>query len=225
MTTWTKRRKVVAGVLGSVALYAATAVVIQLGAPMPPPELTPQPGDVLVSRVERVEQTILRVEGDKLFNELVLLPGAAGPPVHYHESFDELFTVMEGTLQIVTPDGAERTLHVGDVHNFAAGTLHRPFNTSSERTVVHGAIPTVFATCLSQFYGFLDAQPGNAEGIKPLLQLSLMRGYCDTHVAPKAVEVVLFGAFAPIATVLGYRSFYPEYAPARTPRTTVATTP
>ena len=58
------------------------------------------PGQILESKWEGVAQKIIRQEGDKVYTEAILQPGAQGPPEHLHEGFSETAVVKQGILTV-----------------------------------------------------------------------------------------------------------------------------
>ncbi|EME46148.1 hypothetical protein DOTSEDRAFT_22253 [Dothistroma septosporum NZE10] len=52
------------------------------------------------------------------------VPGG-GPPVHFHRTYDERLTAMEGDLMIQIGNNEIRHIKVGEVVMLSAGTLHR----------------------------------------------------------------------------------------------------
>lgn len=70
--------------------------------PLKPPRLDGyfKPGQTFSSKMEGVTQTIIKQVGDKVYSEVTLAPGSAGPPEHLHISFDESATITKGTLTV-----------------------------------------------------------------------------------------------------------------------------
>ncbi|MEZ5561057.1 MAG: cupin domain-containing protein [Pseudomonadales bacterium] len=181
--------------------------------PPPDPETFPRAGDVLSSEIEGFEQRVLAVEDGWIVSELRLVPGAGGPPQHYHREFVEVFPVVQGTLHVELED---RIVEVpaGEVLRIEAGVAHRPFNPTAEPVLVAGgakAIPVTFAACLVQMYSMME-ETGN--GPRMLLQLAVNDPICDTHLAavPKWSESLLRVGLGPLARMAGYRNYYPERA-------------
>ena len=54
-----------------------------------------------------------------------------GPPPHYHESYSEVFVVMEGQMDFVI-DGQPRTVTAGESVDLPPGTLHTFSNNSDK---------------------------------------------------------------------------------------------
>jgi len=55
-----------------------------------------------------------------------------GPPPHYHNSFSEVFVVMEGEMDFII-DGEPRKVTAGESVDLAPGTLHTFGNNSDAR--------------------------------------------------------------------------------------------
>lgn len=183
--------------------------------PLPPPDPAtfPRVGDRLVSPSEGFAQTIVGVSADGLIDsELVLAPGAPGPPKHFHTGFTELFEVREGTLVLEIGDETRR-VGPGERVSIPPGTPHRPHNPGTTPVVVTGSavMPLTFAACLPQIYAIVDHAPA-AKGRSMVLQLSVQDPICDTHLAdmPRPVARALPVVLGPIARALGYRNYYPE---------------
>ena len=213
-------RWLVAGV-GGIAAYLVGGVVLhEVVWPLPPPDPAnlPAVGETFWSEVEGVQQTVLRREAGQLWTEVVVAPGGDGPPYHYHVGFDEQFTVVAGRLRIVVDD-EERVLGPGESIFVPRGVPHTFRGVGDVPVVVRedegAGLPEAFAGCLTQLYGFLDDEPTpGLAGV--LLQLSLMRDRCDTHMAdgpPLPVERAILTLLAPTARLLGYRNDYAKYAP------------
>jgi mannose-6-phosphate isomerase-like protein (cupin superfamily) len=203
---------IVAVVMGVVALgNLAHRVIWPL--PAPDPQTFPRPGDRLVSRSEGFTQTIEAIGADgRVASELVLAPGAVGPPKHFHEGFTEVFEVREGTLVLELGD-AERHIGPGETVSIPPGVPHRPHNPGATPVVVTGSsiMPLTFAACLPQLYAIVDGAPA-AEGRAMPLQLAVQDAICDTHLAelPRPVSRAMVVVLGPVARALGYRNYYPE---------------
>jgi uncharacterized RmlC-like cupin family protein len=214
--------RIVAGLLAAIVLYIIFSVVISEHIfPAPLPDLTNyfKPGDKLASRFEGFDQTVVSVQNGWMNTRLEVRPGAAGPPEHFHEEFEERFTVKSGTLSILV-NGEKRTLKAGETLVIPPMTRHKPFNETNETVIVEGdnpnILPVKFGYVLSQLYGFMDQFPEGPSTLQMLLQLSVYETDADTWIADgpslqtqKVMRVVM----APTARLLGYKNYYPEYAP------------
>lgn len=180
-----------------------------------------RPGDKLFSKTEGFDQTILAVDEHWLHTRLEVLPNSAGPPEHFHEAFEEKFTVKSGTLSILV-NGEKRTLKAGETIAIPPMTRHKPFNETAESVVVESedpkTLPLQFGYFLSQMYGFMDTFP-NGPGVPDmLLQLSVYGNNADSWIAdgpPLPVQKAMRVLMAPTARLMGYKNNYPEYKPKR----------
>src|SRR5215213_2345798 len=88
--------KILTGVMAVMAFYLIAGIVISSW--VFPPKVPDyanyfQPGDKLASRFEGFDQTVLSVNDGWLHTRLEVRPHASGPPEHFHEAFEERFTV------------------------------------------------------------------------------------------------------------------------------------
>jgi mannose-6-phosphate isomerase-like protein (cupin superfamily) len=182
------------------------------------PTYYPPAGYLFENRSEGFRQTILGYDGDLAWTELVLLPGAAGPPEHVHTSFPEHFIVVEGVLSVML-NGEKRVVRAGESLLVAPGARHRPFNETRERVVVRGpltreyALPKRFVIFLTQAYRFFDESEANSRPPAALLQMSLFSPAYDVWLAgpPIAIQRAAYALIRPVARLLGYRTHYEQY--------------
>jgi mannose-6-phosphate isomerase-like protein (cupin superfamily) len=214
--------RIVVGVFAAVALYIIFSIVISEHVfPAVQPDLANyfRPGDKLASRFEGFDQTVLGVNGDWMHTRLEVRPHAAGPPEHFHERFAENFTVKSGTLSILV-DGEKRTLRTGESISIPPLVRHKPFNETGETVIVESddpkTLPVKFGYILSQLYGLMDTYENGPSTAAIVMQLSVYGDDADTWIADgpslqtqKVMRVVM----APTARLLGYKRYYPEYAP------------
>ena len=190
--------------------------------PQPGLEFVPKVGQVFHSESEGFTQRIVRRQPGLIWSELTLHPHAPGPPPHVHTTFAERFRVQRGTVAVLA-DGEVIHLHPGEEFFVAPGVVHQPFNPTEEEAVVLGpltpeyALPERFGIFLSQAYGFFDAAPENRVAPRALLQMSRFSPEYDSWLGgpPVALQRALYWVTGPIARLLGYRTYYSEYAPAR----------
>lgn len=205
------------------AASAAAAAYLVLGqlwhrvlAPLPAPDPStfPRIGDRYSSNAERVTMEIVDVRDGWVAVTATLAPHAEGPPLHVHDGFAETFTPLKGVLHVELADRVVR-LQPGESLTVEAGEAHRPFNPTDDVVVLSSATPSMphsFAAALVQLYRVMDER-----GTKPatmLLQLSIVDPIFDTHLArvPRVMQRALNFVLAPLARLLGYRNYYPEYA-------------
>lgn len=180
-----------------------------------------RPGDKLISRFEGFDQTILAVNGEWLHTRLEVMPNAAGPPEHFHEAFEETFTVKSGTLSILV-NGEKRVLRAGESISIPPMTRHKPFNETNETVLVESddprTLPVQFGYILSQLYGFMDEYENGPNTMQIMMQLSVYGNDADSYIAdgpPLPVQKAMRVLMAPTARLLGYRNHYEEYRPVR----------
>ena len=205
------------------ALYLlGGAVLDQVVFPEPVPDESyyPPVGYVFASKMEGLEQRILKREDGLFWLELTLRPNALGPPEHIHTSFSERFMVAEGTLSLLA-NREVRELGPSESFLVLPGTPHKPFNQTSGPVVVRGpltkeyGIPEPFSVFLTQVYGFFDEDPANQQAPNALLQMSRFSPAYDSWLAdpPVPAQRLLFHAIGPTARLLGYRRHYPRFKP------------
>lgn len=178
-----------------------------------------KPGDVLHSNYEGFTITINRQENGRVFGGLVIQPHASGPPEHRHLTFDEFFSIENGTVTLLH-NGEKRSFCPGESLLIKKGEAHKFYNETSEAIRVKGEFefPERFAFMLVQLYGFMDEYPDFEKSPKVMMQIPLFQqnGF-DSYIAGPPVPVQKFMGllFSPIARLLGYRSYYSKYAPKR----------
>ncbi|TCJ12572.1 cupin domain-containing protein [Flaviaesturariibacter flavus] len=177
-----------------------------------------QPGHVFYSKAEGVRQTVLRQEGGVVYCHAVIEPYAPGPPKHIHARFDEHFAVANGELSIWY-GGTVKKIRPGETLLIPKGMPHKPFNETGESIAVAGEIhfPEQFAFYLSQIYGVFDRNPRLAHPFHAVLQISLFqRAGFDSYIVdgpPVWVQQLTGFLLTPLARLMGYKSYYPEYQP------------
>jgi mannose-6-phosphate isomerase-like protein (cupin superfamily) len=190
--------------------------------PEPGLELVPRVGQVFHSASEGFTQRIIRREQGLIWSELTMEPHAPGPPPHVHTTFSERFRVERGTVSVRHGEEVVQ-LHKGEEFLVAPGVVHKPFNQTDQVAVVSSpltpeyALPEQFGIFLSQAYGFFDATPDNGHPPRALLQMSRFSPAYDSWLGgpPVVLQRIVYWLIGPIARLLGYRTYYAEYAPAR----------
>lgn len=210
-----RTRRISGWVLGAALFYVVVGNALHhwvFRLPPPDPATYPGAGDAFGSTFEGFHLRIVNVVDGAAVTEIVIDPGAVGPPRHYHKGFAEEFTVREGVLRI---ELADRVVRVGPGESFCVEplTAHRPFNPGTERVVVYSdepLIPLSFAACLAQVYPVLDDAQGVSFSL--LLQMSVIDPICDTHMAdvPGPVLAGMNLLMRPAARLLGYTNYDPD---------------
>ncbi|NJP38552.1 cupin domain-containing protein [Alkalicoccus luteus] len=91
--------------------------------------------------------------------EVFLPPGASGPPLHYHEKFEEMFEVVSGKLFIerdgekieLSPDSGRISIPVNTFHMFKNASGERPVTFRVTLTPAH-----YFQESMCILYGLLE---------------------------------------------------------------------
>ncbi len=168
------------------------------------------------SNLEGLTQQVVKAEQDTLTAEITLDPGAPGPVTHFHERFDEVFTVSQGTLSMQVGEEI-RHLSAGETIVIPRGVAHRPFNETDSAVVVTSKLPVDFAYCLSQIYPFWDENEANSKPPKVLFQLAVFGSRFDSFptqdAPPQPILKTLKFLLAPTARILGYQFYKEAYAP------------
>ncbi len=210
-------RKLAMGLLGALIVYVAIGALLHyvvFPEPTPPPELYPTIGDAWGSEAGGTEQRVLDQEGDRLYMEVRVMPGAQGPPEHVHTSFEEDFHIQSGTLTLWV-DGERRQLGPGESFSVPPGAGHTVTNEGSEIAVSRHWRSRDHVFFLSQMYGFMNEAEENGRPPRIILQVSLFENDGGFAGAPIWLQRSLFFVLAPTARLLGYRSYYERYAPQR----------
>lgn len=217
-------KRIVLAILAVIAAYLVLGIVISgYILPAENAELADyfRPGDKLISRFEGFDQTVLAVNDGWLHTRLEVAPYAPGPPEHFHEAFEETFTVKSGTVSILI-NGEKRTLKAGETITVPPMTRHKPFNETGETVVIESedrkTLPIQFGYILSQLYGFMDDLPNGPTTPQMLMQLSVYGNDADSWIAdgpPLAIQKAMRVVMAPTARLLGYRRYYKEHKPTR----------
>ena len=202
-----------------VVLLLASVVVANLlhrvvfPADPPNPATYPRAGDTFGSAAEGFKQQVVAVRDGWLVLRTQVAPRAPGPPVHFHRSFAEVFTVESGQLHVELPDGAIQ-LGPGEEHRVEPGVPHRPYNPTDEAVIIASekpVMPQSFGACLVQIYHFLDAAEGQM-GPGLMVRIAALDPICDSTL-PEIPAIVRLGTewlVVPFARVLGYKNYYSE---------------
>ncbi len=108
-----------------------------------------------------------------------------GNDLHYHKTFDETFTVMEGILGVQIEKEISY-LHKGESATVQAGQLHRFFNPSDEHSVIFNVMVQPgsqgFETALQVVYGLAcDGRTTSSMIPQNLSHMALIVQWSDTN--------------------------------------------
>lgn len=201
--------------------YLAVGIILNYYIfPEKKPDLTNyfQPGDVLHSKSEGFDQTVISVKDGWIHSTLTVQPKAPGPPEHIHTNLVEVFVVKEGTLSMLV-NGEKKILEAGESITIPVGTAHKPFNETDQPVVVANDasekdLTLEFAYHLSQLYPFVDSMGENPSAFPMIMQLSVYGSDMDAYLAeggPIPVQKAMRFLLAPTARLLGYKNYYEEY--------------
>ena len=130
-------------------------------------------------------ETAAETDGKFTLIQVELAP-KGGNGLHYHKTFDETFTVLEGTLGIQV--GKQTTyLKQGESATAPAGQSHRFFNPSDVETVVFNVLlqPSHpgFETTIQVAYGLASDGLTTSTGVpKSLYHMALILEWSDTNL-------------------------------------------
>ena len=142
--------------------------------------------------------------------------GNAGPPEHYHPTYDEHFEVIQGTF-IMVLDGEERPIQVGDRVVVTRGTRHtfRCVGDGVGVVVVETHPAARIRAVIGTLFGMAHEGKLGARGQPGFLHAMVIASeYADDSVftSPSpAVVLPLARALAPLARRLGHRASYAHY--------------
>jgi quercetin dioxygenase-like cupin family protein len=71
--------------------------------------------------------------------EAIVMPGASSP-LHFHTTYDETITALEGSIYLLLSKGADKVLTPGECYTIRAGQVHGLRNTSPESVRVRSQI-------------------------------------------------------------------------------------
>ena len=148
----------------------------------------------------------------KVYSELTLAPGSAGPPEHMHISFDEMGTITKGTLTVKL-NNVVKELSAGSRINFPKGHYHTFSNKTDAEVVItcdHDSdfIPVNFAYVLAQFYPIMDST-SKFKMLHLMFKMSMFDDLFDSYVveAPVNAQKLIKKILKPYARFLGYSRY------------------
>ncbi|MBI3389206.1 MAG: cupin domain-containing protein [Deltaproteobacteria bacterium] len=207
------RRMIAVAVAATIVLYFGLGALLHyvvFPEEKPPEWAHAKPGFAFETPTgERVELIRGTLETDGEFAEVHfdIAPGGYVAAAHIHPRVEERFEVVSGSLTALVGD-EERVISAGETLVVPPGTPHQPFNRGDVemRSIARITPPGNGDIFFGQLSG-LDFKPS-------FLQMMLFVRAYDAYPASPAPAVVgtLSFLLAPTARLVGYRSFYPEYA-------------
>jgi quercetin dioxygenase-like cupin family protein len=189
-------------------------VLYNMLVPLKPPCLDGyfKSGQTFSSKMEGVTQTIIKQVGDKVYSEVTLAPGSAGPPEHLHINFDESATITKGTLTVKLNNEVIE-MSAGSRIRFPKEQYHTFSNNTNSEVVItcdqdSDYIPVSFVYSLAQFYPLLDSS-SKLKMIHLLFKASMFGDLFDSYVvdAPVNAQKTIKKLLRPYARVLGYKLY------------------
>ena len=159
-------------------------------------------------------RTAAETDGEVLEIESVHPPGQPPEPEHTHPLQTSRIEVLSGTMWFRI-DGVDRAVGPGEVVEIPPGIAHYFWNDSQAEARMRQefrpalGIEDFFRT----YFALAQDNKLGASGLPSLLRLAVMMKAYDREIRattpPRAVQLVLMWALAPIGRVLGYRATYP----------------
>ena len=206
-------RRVGVGVAAAIVVYFGLGALLHyvVFPEEPPPEWAHgKPGFAFETPTgERIEVIRDTLETDGEFAEVNfdIAPGGFVAMPHIHPHVEERFEVVSGSLTALV-GSEERVVSAGETLVVPPGTPHQAFNRGDVemRSIARITPPGNGDIFFGQLRG-LDYKPS-------FLQMMLFVQAYDAYPASPPPVVVRTMSFllAPTARLVGYRSFYPEYA-------------
>lgn len=143
-------------------------------------------------------------------------PGNAGPPEHYHPTYEERFEVLEGEYVFVV-DGERRTLTAGEEITVPPGTPHTYRNESDELATNLGEArpPAQIEEVVTTMFGLAHEGKVGEDGEPTFLHLMTMVPELSDDTVftspPLLVQKALATVFAPLARLAGHQATRPKY--------------
>jgi quercetin dioxygenase-like cupin family protein len=121
------------------------------------PDLTDyfRSGDVFYSQDEGLRQTVIKQENGRVYVRLDLDPYAPGPPMHIHNTFDELFEGGDKPVKLIVNKEVV-LLNPGEKLLVPKGVPHKMLNDGDTPVSMHileSDLPEQFAVYLNQVLG------------------------------------------------------------------------
>lgn len=146
----------------------------------------------------------------------IFSPGNAGPPEHFHPTYDEHFDILVGDF-IFKIDGKEQEGSAGEQILVPKGTPHtfRCVGSKHGVTVVETRPAARTGQVITTLFGLAQEGALTLQGQPKLLQAMVIGSeYADdtvfTHPPPN-IAIPVAKALGPIGRLLGYRPIYPRF--------------
>lgn len=168
------------------------------------------------------ERVTFLVRAEETGNEYVrirneVVPGAVGPPMHYHFAYQETFTVLEGTIDFYLGSKKNRlTLAEGGTVRVPIGEKHGFRNNSSERAVFEVEMRPAgkFEQSMRAAFGVAGDGRVTKSGIPTNpFELALLYELSQSHIAgvPRFLQTGVVAVLAKLARWRGYDPDFSQY--------------
>jgi quercetin dioxygenase-like cupin family protein len=203
-----------------ISIILLLPVIYNMLVPLKPPLLEGyfKPGQTFSSKMEGVTQAIIKQVDDKVYSEVTLAPGSAGPPEHLHISFDESATIIKGTLTVKL-NNEIKEMSAGTRISFPKKQYHSFSNTTNSEVVItcdqdSDYIPVSFAYSLAHFYPLMDSS-SKLKMVHFLFKMSMFGDLFDSYVvdAPVNAQKKIKTILRPYARVFGYKLYDSQSKP------------
>lgn len=155
--------------------------------------------------------------GEYLLADLRIRPNGAVAGEHVHETIDERFTVVSGTVGYKL-GGKEGVATAGDVLDLPRGIPHDWWNAGEDvaRVLVEVKPAARFEQMITTIFGLAFEGKTDKKGMPNLLQLAVISAEFADVVQflkpPLWVQRLLFGVLGPIGRSFGYKAIYSHHA-------------
>jgi len=168
------------------------------------------------------ERATLLATGDQTNGEYVrirneTIAGSQGVPMHYHTTFTETFTVLEGLLDVcIGSRKHHRVLRKGETVTVPMGTAHRWWNASAEPVVFEVEVSPArnFEQALRAQFGLANDGRTTDQAIpRNIFELALIYELAESYVAgvPLFLQKTIFAVLARVARRIGYDPAFSRY--------------
>jgi quercetin dioxygenase-like cupin family protein len=146
--------------------------------------------------------------GERVELEIMLPPGASGPPPHFHPHQEERWQVLTGALDVQV-DGNWRTLREGEAASVPAGRVHTLRNrTNSDTRVLDVHIPALdFQDYMLDLHRL--AETGKITSLRSPRSLiylaTVLRKHRTTQLTARRGQRIAESALAGLGRLLGMR--------------------
>ena len=174
-------------------------------------EVYEHPYERLVVRVGTAES-----DGRELVADLYVRANAPGVPPHVHPQAEESFTVIRGKVEILSPNGAWKTIGPGEGAHVPPNTKHgwRPVGNEDVRMLIEARPGARFEEMWRQFMGLLQDGKAGPKGPGFLQIMMLAHEFSDVMAVagpPLFLQRALAALVTPIGRLRGYQGRYEEY--------------